>query len=284
MGIFRLLYLEWKKLKTNRTFWALSILYASALPLFFLMGKGMSVNGNRGDASSGPNPAAMMDSSVFYKFPEVWDYLGYLGNWLNFFVLGFIGVLIVTNDITYKTMRQNIITGMSRNEYFTGKILILLTLSLGATLYYCLLGLGFGFVHTEGTTFQLITQNADLIPRFFLQCVAYGSFAFFLGWLFKRTALALILYIVYVMFLEMAIRWMGHANVLPNKSMHFYPMNAAEDLVPMPLWFAEPMMKGLEENLGFSYFLTSTEAVITSAIYIIIFLVLSFIRFKKMDL
>ncbi len=282
--MLHLLSLEWKKLKCYNTFKVLAILYALALPLVFLMGQ--LFFSHFGKEMQSGNPAnEMFNMEAMFMFPEVWDYLGYVGNWLNFFVLGLLSIMLVTNDYSYKTLRQNIMTGMSRNQFFLGKLIIMTALCLAATLYYFLVGMIFGLVNTETLFVHKVTQNMDLIFRYFLQCLAYSSFAFLLGWLFRRMALATIAYIIYVMFLEMVIRYLGHASIIANKTLNFYPMNAAEDLVPFPVKMMREFFKGpVETKMGFSFFLTPSEAVITSLIYTSLFIFLGFRLIKRGDL
>ena len=112
--MLHLLRLEWKKLKPYRLFQVLVLLYIALLPLGFLIGKNIDLPDETGGTIS------------FYTFPKVWDALAYAGNWMSFFFLGFLGVLLVTNEFSYKTLRQNLITGMSRKEYFAGKIIFML--------------------------------------------------------------------------------------------------------------------------------------------------------------
>jgi hypothetical protein len=67
-------------------------------------------------------------------FPTVWQYLGYIGNWLCFFFFGFLSIVVVTTEHSYRTMRQNIITGLSRQQYFLSKFYLIVVVSLLAAL------------------------------------------------------------------------------------------------------------------------------------------------------
>jgi hypothetical protein len=105
-----LLYLEWKKFAPYRLFQVITVLFIVLFPLMFLVGtsfKGL--------------PSEIGSPLSYYSFPKVWEAAAYAGNWMVFFFLGFLGVLIITNEISYKTLRQNLITGMSREEYFLEK-------------------------------------------------------------------------------------------------------------------------------------------------------------------
>ena len=108
--------------------------------------------------------------------------------------------------------------------------------------------------------------------------MGYMSFGLLIGLLIKRTGIALFLYITYVMFIELVIRWAIHRNIFDNNSMHFYPMNAIEDLTPNPLL---KMTENFSKEVDFAMWLTPTEAVVTTLVYTVIFLGLSYQVLRK---
>lgn len=267
--MLHLLKLEWLKVRKYRIFQVMTVFYMILLPAILLVTKTFK-----------SIPEELVSKESLYMFPAVWGYLGYIGNWLTFFFLGFLSVIIVTVENSNRTYRQNIITGLSRSEYFKGKVIFILTICLMATLYYALVGLAIGFANTDTIYFSKIVQEIDLIPRYFLMCVGYMSFGFFLGVMIKRTGIALFIYLIYIMFIESVIRGI-HMYYVRNISMHLYPMNANEDLVPIP--FAKFAEQFLKEN-EFSLFLEPSVAAITVCIYTSIFLFFAYRKIKYSDI
>lgn len=268
--MLHLLLLEWKKFRKYTVFRALAILYIILLPTALLVTKSIP-----------KPPEDIFNFNSFLMFPNIWSYMGYIGNWLVFFFLGFIGVLSITSEYANKTLRQNIITGMTRKDFFLSKLSLIVAISFAATLYYTICSLIVGFFHTETIYMSKVFQNIDYVPRYFLMCMGYMTFALFVGLLLRRTGLALFIYLLYVMVLEAIIRYGVHFKIVKNKSIHFYPMNAVEDLAPMP--FTKEANRFIEEN-DFSLLLTPTEASITSCIYLAIFLFLCYQLIQKRDL
>lgn len=268
--MFNLLQLEWKKVKGYTTFRVLFLLYAILLPSMLLVIKRL------------PDvPSEFGSKDVFFMFPTVWNYLGYAGNWLVFFFLGFLAVLSISTEINNKTLRQNIITGLSRAEVFQAKVSYIVALSLAATLYYVLVAMLIGVFNTETIYMVKVWQEWDMIPRYFLMCLGYTSLGLLISLLVKRTGIALFLYLSYVMFIELIIRWAIHKNIVSNKSMHFYPMNAVEDLTPFPLLTTtSDVVKGVD----FDILLTPNEAMLTTTVYIGIFWFLSYYILEKKSL
>lgn len=266
--MLHLLQLEWKKLKPYRLFQVLVLLYILLLPLGFMIGKNIEL------------PEQMGGTLSFYTFPKVWDALAYAGNWMSFFFLGFLGVLLVTNEFAYKTLRQNLITGMSRKEYFTGKILFMVVTSLFVAIYYGIVAVAIGSIFTDYIQFDRIFSNAYLIPQYFLMSFAYMNFAFMLGILLRRMGLALFLYFIYTLLIEMVLRYYFHAKIFgdDSPSRNYYPLNAFEDLAPFPIPNFGPEMQQA------NFFLSTPEAVGFSLFYTGIFMAVSYWVFLKRDL
>ena len=266
--MLHLLQLEWKKLKPYRLFQVLVLLYIALLPLGFLIGKNIDLPDETGGTIS------------FYTFPKVWDALAYAGNWMSFFFLGFLGVLLVTNEFSYKTLRQNLITGMSRKEYFAGKIIFMLSASLFVAIYYAIVAVGVGLVYTDYIQMDRVFAHANLIPQYFLMSFAYMNFAFMLGILMRRMGLALFLYFIYTLVIEMVLRYYFHIKLFgeASNSRNYYPLNAFEDLAPFPIPDFGPATDFP------NFFLSTNEAIGLTVVYSAIFLLLSYRMFMRRDL
>jgi ABC-2 type transport system permease protein len=262
--------LEWKKLYQLTAFRIFMAFYLLLLPSILLTGKQLK-----------DLPPPLYTNEVFFMFPTVWQYLGYIGNWLCFFFFGFLAIIMVTTEYSNKTMRQNIITGLSRKQYFLSKFYFTVGISLFATLYFTLCALIIGFFNTEVIYWHKVWQYGDYIPRYFLMCLSYMTFGLLLGFLIRRTGLAMFLYLAYIMFVEQILRWGVHFQLFKHESMHFYPMNATEDLIPLP--FTE-MADEFISSYGFNIYIQPTAAMITVAIYVALFLFLAYNRIKSADL
>ena len=271
--MLHLLQLEWKKLRYYRLFLILIGIYILGMPAMHAAASNMSLENMPGGIKS------------IYTFPGVWKYLGYLGSWMTFFCFGFLGVSLVTMEYSNKTLRQNIITGMSRKSFFLGKVYVMLAISLFAALYYAILALVFGYLNTDYIMTSRVTEGLYFVPRFFLMCFGYMSLAFMIGLIIRRGGIALFSFFTYSLMGEQILKWLVHQKVFGfGNSMNYYPINAIEDLVPIP--FPEIVTKMMEEaeQKGYNFFLTPEQATITSLIYIAVFLGLAYYIFSKRDL
>lgn len=270
--MLHLLKLEWLKQKDYILFKLLAIAYLFFLPAVLFIGKKMDIG----------NGAPFNPKVDFFQFPTVWAWLGYIGSWMTFFVLGFLAVLMITNEYSNRTLRQNVITGLKRVEFFQSKLAFMIVMAFAATLYYAVCALVIGMLHVNDTMyFSTVFKNAVMVPRFWLMTMGYMSFGLLVGLLVKRTGIALFLYLAYAMVIETILRWVIHIFLFKNISMNFYPLNAMEDLAPLPFAeFADSLMK----EQGFRMLLTPLEASIATVVYTSLFLFFSYKLLKKSDL
>lgn len=268
--MIHLLKLEFLKIKNYKPFIVMAILYLILLPISLLVTKSLP-----------EEPAAFFGTQGFYTFPNVWKYLGYIGNWIGFFFLGFMGVLSITMEFGNKTLRQNIITGLSRKEYFSGKVIFIFTISLLATAYYFLSGTVIGLFHADPFYLDVYTQGLlSYIPRYLLMSFAYMSLGLFFGMLVRWTGFAVFIFLAYGVFLEQIIRGF-HLYYTESRTCLFYPINAIEDLTPIPFpQIANDMIR----EMDFNPFLSTGEAMMTVLVYTAIFLLGAYRMMMKRDL
>lgn len=264
------LRLEWMKFRHYRVFQIMIAGFAILLPGILLAAKSIT-----------SIPPELGSTEMFFIFPTVWKYLAYIGSWLVFFFLGFLGVLSMTTEFANKTLRQNIITGLTRKEVFVSKFLSMLAISAASTIYLILCGLVIGAIHTETIYLSKVLEESGLIFRFFLMCLGYMIYGLLIGTLLRRTGLALFAYLTIAMFVEPVFRWAVHKSILPGSSMHFYPLNALEDLAPIPI--GEIPRQFMEEN-GFDFYLDPTIAAITVSVYSLLFLTWIYRKLQTSDL
>ncbi len=270
--IYRLLKLEYYKFNKSAVIGLLTMMFLVTMPTVIFIGK---------EFTDVPEP--LPDNRVFFEFPTVWDYQGFIGNWLVFFFMGLIAVFMVTNEVGYKTFRQNIITGMTRKEYFLAKLYSIIAISILSALFYATICLGIGMYHTEGWTLSDAFDNSWAIPRFFLMSFGYTSFGLFVGFVMRRSGLAVLSYLTYIMLIEALLKWAIHFRLIAkNNSINFYPSNCIEDLMPLPFYrFADLIPK---KDLDFNFLLSYSEATIGTIIWTFLFLTIAYYQLIKKDI
>jgi ABC-type transport system involved in multi-copper enzyme maturation permease subunit len=266
----RLILLEWTKFRKNTVIQLLLLFFFLFFPACLYFG------------SLIPElPSFLPSKESFFQFPSIWEYLGYAGNWIVFFFVGVASIYLVTIEVSNKTLRQSIINGMTRNEFFISKLLSIVIFCLVATVYYAIMSLAIGFYNTEGFDLAAALDNDWAISRFFLMSFAYTNFALFLSFLFRKSGLAVFFYVSYIIIIEPLIRLLIIDSVDKASWTRYFPMNSAEDLMPLP---AMKYASAIPSNVDFAFLLSDKEATILSLAYCAVFLGISYYLFLKKDI
>lgn len=264
----RLLIIEWLKWSKNKVFWLILALYFLLLPAGVLIIRRIF----------GEIPPPFPEKDIYTRFPEGWDFLTYSGSWQSFFLLGFLMIILVSTEYSQRTLKQSIIQGLTRTEWFFGKLGLMSVITLFVTVYMMVIGLVFGITTTPEFSMTEMWGQDGIIPRFMLMTMGYMMFAWLVVTIFKRTGISIVMYFAFIMFLEPLLRAMS-----PDWLDQLYPMNALADLCPMPFY---GMVKdfALVNGKNAIQLLPAWQAVITSLIYTSIFGLLIYRMIKKSDL
>ncbi len=266
--MLRLLKLEFSKFRKSTVIVLLASFYFLFLPFSMYV------------ATTLPEIPGLATKNTLVSFTKVWEYAGYAGNWMVFFFFGVLMIYTISLEVRFKTMRQSIIIGLSRKEFFISKLLIILALALIASLYYALVTFIIGWLNTSEPDLALAFTNEWAIPRYFLMCVSYMSFAMMFAYIFRNAGVAIFIYLSYVMIGENLIR-LAHLKFQESGLTNYYPMNATEDLMPLPLFkLAEYIQK---KEFDFDLLLSYGTAATMTSIYICIFIAISYYNFMKKD-
>ena len=144
MNPLLLLKIEWSKFWPSGTFRVFIGLYAGSFALVMFLARSMGRNMTFTSNGSASHPLAGL-----FDYPNNWALLASIGSWMNAFVLGSLGVFLITMEFSNRTLRQSVIFGMTRLEVAVSKLVWTMTLALAATGYYLLLV--FGGSALEGT-------------------------------------------------------------------------------------------------------------------------------------
>lgn len=259
--IARLLQTEWMKVRFYRTFWILIALFTVAAPLLCMAYESL----NRNITSKLPilhNP---------FAFPQVFETVGWLTSFMTP-IMGIMLVILLTNENNFRTLRQNIIDGWSRDQYIAAKFGVMLSMVLFITILVALTALVFGLRNggdMDGSALRFIVWSA-------LQSLGYLSFAFFLGTFMRRSGIAIAIYVFYAYIGEFMISMLLDFKVKFHSGA-FLPLEATDRLLGGESKILRDLMKRAEPP-------SSTTYVIIALIYIGLFCFLSWRRLKRSDL
>jgi ABC-type transport system involved in multi-copper enzyme maturation permease subunit len=212
-----------------------------------------------------------IDRIPLYHFPDVWLNLVW---WSGFFkvLLGIMTVISITNEYSYRTLRQNVIDGLSRWEFLASKIMTNVVLSVLSVVLIFLIAMITGFIYSPEINWNYVFTDLEFYPVYFLEILTFLSYALMLGILVQRSGLTIILLLLSFM-LEAIIK----ANIddyLPGL-IPFFPMESISALVPIPFYrYAFQEIQDYVDPLS----------VVIATGWMVLFNYFSYLKLKRSDL
>lgn len=264
-----LLKIDLKKLLNYRTFWIICGLYfftllmATASGMEFLKwlartveGFGQSININR---------------IPLYHFPDVWQNLAWSSGLLKI-MIAIMVVISITNEYSYRTIRQNIIDGLSRKEFLVSKILTNVVLAALSMVIVFLVALIAGLIYSPVYDFAYMFKGIEFFPAYFLEVFAFLSFALMLGIFVQRSGLSIIL-LLNSYLIELIIKE-NLDNYFPG-AIKFFPLESIMNLVPLP--FARYAFQEIQDYVSLS-------AVAIALAWTFLFNYFGYLKLKRADI
>ncbi len=233
--MIRLLSIEFFKLRHNRASKVLVIFYFGLLSCIALI-SAIEVN-------LGPINFKLAEQGLF-EFPLIWHFNTYFAAILKFFLLLVI-VSMVANEYSNKTLKQNLIDGLSKKEYVLSKFYMVVAMSLASTIFVFIVSLILGLIYSTDKSVSMIFTDLEYLVAFFIKLISFFSMGLFMGIWIKRSAFAIgALFILYIIegFVGLFISFsLDRETTAFIKST--FPFNSSESLIPNPI----PRLEGVQE-------------------------------------
>ena len=228
--MLRLFKLEMTKLWSTRYFKILGVLWLIA---FFSIPIGTWALLNKMDDWLLETSVKIMPSQLpIFDFVDLWQNLTWCYKCLTIFIC-FSVMISITNEYSYKTIRQNVIDGLSKRELWLSKITLILGLAALATAMVFILGLITGFTLSPVTGVQYIFRNIEFLAAYFFQVFMFLSFCLFVGVLIKRAGFAIALFMFWTYIVEPILNQILNWKI-GDWSGDLLPMEACWNLIRMP--------------------------------------------------
>ena len=274
----RLLAIEFYKLKYHKS----SVVIISAY--FFLLTMIALIAAIKFDI--GPIQFHLAEQGIF-NFPYVWHFNTYIAAILKFFLLLVI-VSMTANEYSFKTLKQNLIDGITKKEFVLSKFYMVVVFSAISTGFVFIISLILGLFFSDYNEIGIIFSDMSYLLAYFIKLVGFFTFGLFLGLLIKKSAYAiggmLIWLFVEVIISTLARYYIGidFADILNQ----ILPLQAFSNLIHEPITKLNAIQSVAEqvgEQIEFDYSVPAS-AVLISISWTVIFLYLSWSILKKRDL
>ena len=226
--MLRLLTIELHKLKYNKSAKAISIVYFILITFIALIS---SIEFNFGDINF-----RIADQGIF-NFPYIWHFNSYIAAILKLF-LAIVIVSMTANEYSNKTLKQNLIDGLSKKEFILSKFLTVVLFSLVSTLFVFGVSLVLGLIFSDYNEPGIIFSDIKYLFAYFIKLIGFFSFCLFLGVLVKRSAFALGFLLIWSItegIIYSVFKWKIFKDTdIAESIMQFFPLAAMSNLIKEP--------------------------------------------------
>ncbi|WP_413997698.1 ABC transporter permease [Flavobacterium sp. W1B] len=224
-----------------------------------------------------------------FNFPFIWHFNTYIASILKLF-LAIVIVSMMANEYSYGTLKQNLIDGMSKQEFILSKFLTVVLFAFCSTLFVFIMSLILGFSFSSYTELSIVFSELGYLVAFFIKLVGFFSFCLFLGILVKRSAFALGFLFVWNI-LEWITKGILTFKIFPDSKTasyitQFFPLESMSNLIVEP-FSRLSVVKNLGKQIGVDN-LKDYDVHFTSILIVLvwtfIFIFMSFKMLKNRDL
>ncbi len=278
--MLRLLNIEFQKFRYNKAAKVITITY---FILFAFIALIASIEFNFAGIRF-----RIADQGIF-NFPYIWHFTTYIASWAKLF-LAIVIVSMMANEYSHRTLKQNLIDGLSKKEFIGSKFLTVVVYALISTLFLFTVSLVLGISFSDYNELSIVFSDLEYVLAYFTKLMGFFAFCMFLGVLVKRSAFALgFLFIWWILenityaLLKFKI---FRGTQIADSIVQFFPLEAMSNLIVEPfsrLNFIQSAANQLGENFQKDYLVHWYEILIV-IIWTAIFVILSYRLLKKRDL
>ena len=275
--MLRLLQIELQKLWQNRISKVL-IFISFVLPFTVLVLSSIKIN------FFGFFTLELGELGIF-NFPIVWHITTFFAAQFKFF-FAIVVVSMIGNEYSNKTIKQNLIDGLSKKEFILSKFYTIVFFSLAATILIGVATLLIGLYYSSYNEFRIIIMEIEFLLAYFVKLMAFFSFCLFIAMWIKRSAFALaFLFVVYILewVIFGLIAWQADSTEIAEKIQNFFPLKSMYKLIDQPIQRIVMTKFPEKTEIAYDYAVHWYEITIVLG-WTALFIFLSYRLLKKRDL
>ena len=281
--MLRLLNIEFHKLKHNKASKVLSIIYFGLLTSIALIA---AIKFDVGFIKF------HLAEQGMFNFPYIWHFNTFMAAIFKFFLLLVI-VSMMANEYSNKTLKQNLIDGLSKKEFILSKFYTVIVFSAISTVFVFVTSLILGLIYSDYNEPSIMFSNLEYLLAFFVKLTGFFSFGLFLGILIKRSAFAIGAMVVWLImesmfkgYLIWSFRNADNTMESANNIMQFLPLEAMANTIKEPfsrLGAVRTLASQIGEEITKDVSVQYTDLLIV-IVWTLLFIYGSYALIKKRDL
>ncbi len=234
----------------------------------------------------GPIEFHLADQGIF-NFPFIWHFNTYIAALLKFFLLLVI-VSMTANEYSYKTIKQNLIDGLSKKEFILSKFYMVVVFSAISTLFVFVISLILGLIFSDFNEFSIIFSDLEYLIGYFFKLTAFFSFGLFLGLVVRKSAYAIGAMFIWFLF-ELYMYFSIKQDLSESTSeylAYFFPLQSMSALIHEPFTrfnAVKSVAKQVGEELQYNYEVSFLN-ILSASLWTVFFIYASYYILKQRDL
>ena len=166
-----------------------------------------------------------------FDFVDIWQNLGWLATIFKW-IPGFVIIISVTLEYSQKTIKQNIIDGLSKKEFLLSKISLVVAISLGSAFLLFLLGLYLGLLYSPVKGLPYILQNIEFVGAYGIEVFSFLCVALFMAFWIQKSGVTIILFLLYTACIEPILTALLHWEY--EWEVWYFPIEAINLIIRVP--------------------------------------------------
>jgi ABC-type transport system involved in multi-copper enzyme maturation permease subunit len=166
-----------------------------------------------------------------FDFVDIWQNMAYI-TFLFKFILAFVVIISICQEYSLRTIRQNMIDGLSRREYVVSKLGLIAVLSLLAGVLLLIIGFWLGMMYSPVKSPEFIFQSIGFVPAYAFECFCFLTFALFVATLIRKTGFTIVLFSLYALVMEPILT--TYMKYEAEVATWYFPVRAINNLIEVP--------------------------------------------------
>ena len=232
---------------------------------------------------------AIRRPNATFALPDSWPEILQPPANIGPFFLGVTMILLFAPEFSWRTARQNVIDGLSKKRFYTGKITVLAALVALFLVIPIVIGyVGTLFSPSEGGSPIVGPSDFNYMIAYVLGLLLWGSGAFMLAALLRSSGAAMGIMFVYLLLEQVLSRLMTELSETPGPATDFLPAEVHSSLSnPMmhyPKMLAEENARRAEQGRALLEFHDFELLAGVALAFSAAFLITAFLSLRKRDL
>lgn len=227
-----------------------------------------------------------------FNFPFIWHWNSYFASIFKLF-FALVAISMIANEYNYRTLKQNLIDGLSKKEMILSKFYVIVVYAFISTVGVFIMSLIIGSIYSVHDELVIVFDDLEYLLAYFVKLIGFFSLCLFLTLLVKRSVFAIGLLIILsaAEWISYAyLRWETYENqaqeigyAFAENISQFFPLMSLYNLIEQPMVRYARRMNPKDINFPHDFTVHWYEIAIALG-WSAIFIFLSYQLLKKRDL